>query len=540
MRNLQRFHVYHWLLAGFFVVAYLSGDDAGLGHAWLGYGLLLLLLFRLATVLTGSRGFPRLRPAAGAATGGWSAAIWGKGLIWSMLLAFGLLLVTGVLMVDNAAVVDAGLQRVLPAAMATSISQLLAGWPQWDAAQWHEQIASLSLVLIALHIGWLLCFRLPMVRWMLGLASHGKAAPDQAAGHALPQPVPYRLTVSRLQPETLDTLSIELALPAALQPLFCFQPGQFVSIGVEVDGACLWRCYSITSQPGESTLSITVKRVPGGKVSGYLHDAMQVGMTLLVLPPAGSFRPRSPAADLLLLAGGSGITPLYAILRHALQQGSGRVRLVYVSQQSDSVIFGPALAALQARYPDRLSFALHLSASQGRLDAAGLTTLLANGCHGEVLLCGPAGLLQLAQSCLMQLGVPASAIQQERFGPAAAPLADGGNAVSAQITLHGKQHAILLTRGSTLLNALEGQGVQPPSHCRAGVCGTCRCKVSHGRVSMQNNQVLTAEEVASGWALACQAEPLDSTLHVSFDEPVPAARAPTAVIRSVAWGKNKV
>jgi hypothetical protein len=72
--------------------------------------LLALLLFRLATVLTGSRGFPRLRPAAGAASRGWSAAIWGKGLIWSMLLAFGLLLVTGVLMVDNAAVVDAGLQ----------------------------------------------------------------------------------------------------------------------------------------------------------------------------------------------------------------------------------------------------------------------------------------------------------------------------------------------------------------------------------------------------------------------------------------------
>ena len=540
MRNLQRFHAYHWLLAGFFVLAYLSGDDAGLGHAWLGYGLLALLLFRLATVLTGSRGFPRLRPAAGGPTRGWSAAIWGKGLIWSMLLAFGLLLVTGVLMVDNAAVVDAGLQLVLPAATATSISQLLAAWPQWDAAQWHEQIASLSLVLIALHIGWLLCFRLPMARWMLGLASHVKAAPAQASGHASAQPAPYRLTVCRLQPETPDTLSIELALPAALQPHFCFQPGQFVSIGVEVDGVRLWRCYSITSQPGAATLSITVKRVPGGKVSSHLHDAMQVGMTLLVLPPAGSFRPRNPDADLLLLAGGSGITPLFAILRHALQQGRGRVRLIYLSQQSDSVIFGAALTALQARYPERLSLTLHLSASQGRLQAAGLTTLLAGWCHAEVLLCGPEGLLQMAQRCLLQLGVPATAIQQERFGPAAAPLADGGNAVAARITLHGKQHAILLTQGSTLLNALERQGVQPPSHCRAGVCGTCRCKVSHGRVSMRNNQVLTAEEVASGWALACQAQPLDHTLHVSFDEAVPAVSAPTSVIRSVAWGKNKV
>jgi 3-ketosteroid 9alpha-monooxygenase subunit B len=125
------------------------------------------------------------------------------------------------------------------------------------------------------------------------------------------------------------------------------------------------------------------------------------------------------------------------------------------------------------------------------------------------------------------------------FWPGRGAACRGGNAVAARITLHGKQHAILLTQGSTLLNALERQGVQPPSHCRAGVCGTCRCKVSHGRVSMRNNQVLTAEEVASGWALACQAQPLDSTLHVSFDEAVPAVSAPTSVIRSVAWEKTK-
>jgi ferredoxin-NADP reductase len=208
------------------------------------------------------------------------------------------------------------------------------------------------------------------------------------------------------------------------------------AIGVEVDGVRLWRCYSITSQPGAATLSITVKRVPGGKVSSHLHDAMQVGMTLLVLPPAGS-SVHATRMRIYCCWPEAVASPALCHPASCLAAGQGRVRLVYVSQQSDSVIFGAALAALQARYPERLSLTLHLTASQGRLQAAGLRARLAAAmtrfyCAGRRACCKWRNAACCSWVCVRH---PARA-----FWPPRRRLLRWQCGCSS-VTLHGKQHA---------------------------------------------------------------------------------------------------
>lgn len=517
MRKFTRFHWFHWSLAGLFVLAYLTGDDAGLAHAWLGYGLIALIIIRVAIVLMRINGFPRILPNA-TLRKGIAAEIWGKTLIWGMVAALILISLTGVLMVDNAALINAGLQLFIPPAQAESIGNLVAGLPQLKGEEIHEMVATLSLGLIALHVGWLMVYRRKMVWFLLG-GTH-TAKPAEPSRSAVQHD---NLSVCELRRETQDAITIVLALPAERRWRFQHQPGQHLTIGVDIHGMRHWRCYSITSLPGEATLAITVKRVAGGLVSNWLHEGLRVGMTVAALPPAGQFHPRMPAGDLLLLAGGSGITPLYSILRYVLSQSQGRVRLIYVSQQADNVIFRQQLASLQDRYAQRLVATLWITEDEGRIDADRLEILVRDWMHTEAFLCGPDGLMSMAQTCLTNLGMPPAALHRERFAVGRQAAGMDSRAASARVSLHGKQHAIVLDEGATLLHAMERQGLQAPSHCRAGMCGSCRCKVSEGRVAMRSNLVLSQEEVEAGWALACQAEAQTSVLTVSFDDTAGAA-----------------
>lgn len=516
MAAFNRFRLMHWLLAGFFVAVYLSGDDAELLHIWLGYGLVALLVLRLLIAPLRLRGFPRLAPSQ-ADHRKFSLAAVGKWLTFGVLGSFGLASLIGLGMVDNGDVL-AALPGVSPHLFGAASDIDFVAW-LGDAEEVHEFFANLALWLIGLHIGYVLLFRTKSVWPMLrGLPKSGPASAPASAQSGASEFA--GLEVGGRQVESADACSFTLRVPADLQERFAARPGQFLTLKVPCAEPPLLRCYSLSQLPqvGEP-LRITVKRVAGGRASNWLFDHLQPGDHIEVLPPAGVFVPRDLTGDLLLLGAGSGITPLMAILQAALAQGQGRVCLFYANRDAGSVIFADELKGLQRRYPQRLQLRYWFDASQGVPEADAIAGEIADWREAECFICGPQPFMDGARAALLGLGVIEQRIRLERF--AAQPVsplraAKASRPSRLRVTLNGRRHELDVQRGEMLLEAMEQAGLQPPNACRSGVCAACKCRVVSGSVTMRSNQALSEQQVRQGWVLACQAEPSSVELQVEY------------------------
>ncbi len=533
----NRFRLFHWLLAGFFLGAYLSGDDAETLHIWLGYGLVALLVWRLLIVPLRLRGFPQLLPPKGQRSKPGLSSV-GKWLTVGALGSFAIASVVGLGMVDNGDVL-AALPGVGPDVFGAASDIDFIGW-MGDAEEVHEFFANLGLWLIGLHVGYVLLFRRKSVWPMLrgvpksGPASTAPSASASASASAAapaatavatslassPTPVAgefTRLRIASRQAETADSCSFILHVPAAQRARFAAQPGQFLTLKVPGAEPVLLRCYSLSQRPqADGALRITIKRVPGGRASNWLLDNLQAGDCIEALPPAGVFVPRNLDDDLLLLGAGSGITPLMAILQAALVEGSGRVCLFYASRDAASLIFAEELAELAVRYPERLQLRIWLDAEQGVPSGRAIAERIAGWSAADAFVCGPQPFMDAASAALVELGVDASRIHLERFAAAVPTVAPGGRRSRLRVALDGRRHELDVPRGEVLLEATEHAGLQPPSACRSGVCAACKCRVVEGSVSMRSNQVLSESEVRQGWTLACQAEPRSAELQVEY------------------------
>ncbi|ANF25728.1 2Fe-2S iron-sulfur cluster-binding protein [Stutzerimonas stutzeri] len=527
MAAFNRFRLFHWLLAGFFLAVYLTGDDAESLHLWLGYGLLVLLVWRLLIVPLRLRGFPKLLPPKGQRRMPGLSAI-GKWLTVGALCSFAIASLVGLGMVDNGDVL-AALPGVGPEVFGAASDIDFVGW-MGDAEEVHEFFANLGLGLIGLHVGYVLLFRRKTVWPMLrGVSASGPtstststATPTSGMTSLSASPAPAtgeftRLRIASRQAETADSYSFTLQVPAAQRARFAARPGQFLTLKVRCGEEPLLRCYSLSQRPeGNAALRITIKRVPGGRASNWLLDNLQVGDCIEALPPAGVFVPRSLDCDLLLLGAGSGITPLMAILQAALVEGNGRVCLFYASRDAASLIFAEELTELSARHPERLQLRIWLDAEQGVPNGPAIAAKIAGWPAAEAYICGPQPFMDAASSALSELGVEAARIHLERFGAAAPVATPGGKRSRLRVALDGRRHELDVLRGEVLLEAMEQAGLQPPSACRSGVCAACKCRVVEGSVSMRSNQVLSESEVRQGWVLACQAEPRSAELQVEY------------------------
>lgn len=238
-------------------------------------------------------------------------------------------------------------------------------------------------------------------------------------------PRPRELTVLDVVAETAEAHSISFGVPddlpddrpGAAAAAFAYAPGQFLTFAVpsEQTGVAA-RCYSLSSSPYDGgPLTVTVKRTATGYASHWMCDHLRPGDRIQVLPPAGIFTPRDLDADLLLLAGGSGITPVMSILRTALAVGGRRVVLLYANRDQESVIFARELAALAALHPDRLLVVHWLESVQGLPGQAQLTSFAARFAAYDAFVCGPAPFMKLAVAGLKELGFPRERRHQEKF-----------------------------------------------------------------------------------------------------------------------------
>ncbi len=333
----------------------------------------------------------------------------------------------------------------------------------------------------------------------------------------------YQVPVAEVTAETGQACSIVFAVPAELAQVFAYRPGQFLTLRVPAPGGgSVARCYSLCSSPvaGEPP-RIAVKRMASGLASNWIADNARPGTVLDVLPPAGTFTPRSLEADFLLLAGGSGITPVMSILKSALGAGRGRVVLIYANADERSVIFARELRELQAAFPRKLAVIHWLDAVSGAPSPAGLRELARPYASFEAFVCGPDPYMAAVRQALAELGVPAKRTHVERFlslaeNPFEATLVAGGIEASLEVELDDEVHKLDWPSGERMLDVMIEAGLDAPYSCREGVCGACACRLVDGEVEMAHNEVLEETDLADGYILTCQAVARTTAVSVSY------------------------
>jgi ring-1,2-phenylacetyl-CoA epoxidase subunit PaaE len=350
-----------------------------------------------------------------------------------------------------------------------------------------------------------------------------------------------RATIAEVRPDTDSAIRVRLALPPSDRPRFAFRPGQHVTLRRVVDGEELRRTYSLCSSPDEADLSVTIKRLPGGRFSGHACDTFRAGQSIDLLPPSGSFvlppcddRPRLCVG----LAAGSGITPIYAMLRHLLEhEPHGRFVLLYGNRDARAILLREALADLKDRHVERLTVTHLLSRSDeddgaplsGRIDrervVRWLPRVVAPGSVDHAFVCGPGSMIRAAADGLAELGIARERIHSERFHPEDAPPswrpdepeARAGAPVELVVKLDGIRHTVAMRPGQTVIDAALQAGVGVPYSCRAGMCCTCRGRLLEGEVAMAANYSLEASEIERGFVLTCQARASSGRVVIDYD-----------------------
>jgi 3-ketosteroid 9alpha-monooxygenase subunit B len=335
----------------------------------------------------------------------------------------------------------------------------------------------------------------------------------------------HKVRVARVQAETHDAATFVLALEPDQRSLFSYQPGQFCTVRVRIGDEEHLRCYSMSSSPAtDRDMALTVKRVPGGRVSNWLIDQVREGDLLELSPPAGSFCPRGGDRPIVAFCGGSGITPVMSIIRAELHSGRRPVRLLYANRDRSSVIFAGALKQLAAEHPDRFELRFHHDEDSGLVKGAEIREFLAGQTDIDAYVCGPAAFMDLVETALIETGVDPHRIEVERFDRPIAGHADPGSIPSrgkapetVTIIFEGTTHLIPYQVGDSLLATARRGGLAAPFSCEAGNCATCMARVVRGSAEMRVNDALTDDEVAAGWVLTCQAVPVTAELTVEYE-----------------------
>jgi ring-1,2-phenylacetyl-CoA epoxidase subunit PaaE len=356
----------------------------------------------------------------------------------------------------------------------------------------------------------------------------------------------HSLQIAAVRRETAEAISVVFRIPEALRDTFAWKPGQHLTLKTVLEGEEQRRTYSICSGPEDGSPRIAIKRVPGGRFSIWANDTLAAGQWMDVLPPAGRFI--LPEGDggprhILAFAAGAGITPIIAMVKHALErEREASVTLLYGNRTPQSILFSDELEDLKDRYLGRFTLLHCLSRSEeggpplleGRITGEKVKSLVPKLLRlddiAHVFLCGPGSMIKETRNALMSMGLPRDRIHHEFFAagggayrqpPPAAGLAAGaatqaGSEVVA--VLDGVRHSFLVPPGGHVVDAALAAGVRVPFSCRGGMCCTCRARLVEGAADMTINYSLEPWEIERGFILTCQAVPKSQRLVVDYDQ----------------------
>jgi 3-phenylpropionate/trans-cinnamate dioxygenase ferredoxin reductase subunit len=337
------------------------------------------------------------------------------------------------------------------------------------------------------------------------------------------------LVCCHVRQETHDVKSFFFRSPQGRT--FSFEPGQFVTLELDIDGEAVNRCYTISSSPARPhTISITVKRVPGGKVSNWLHDNLKAGSRVSVLGPSGEFscalHPRRPY---LFLSAGSGVTPLMSMTRALTDLAiADDIVFVHSARTPKDIIFRHELNTLTYTHPGVRQIQI-CQKRDGELEWPGLTGFLDRSVlerevpdfrERTVFCCGPAPYMAAVRALLTDAGFDMGHYHEESFNlgeltaasPAEAPPVEcapaSGEGVGVKVRFARTGDEITVAPGQTVLAAAQAHGLRLPASCSQGLCGTCKSKLVEGQVDMQHGGGIRKREIDQGMFLPCCSKPL--------------------------------
>ena len=347
----------------------------------------------------------------------------------------------------------------------------------------------------------------------------------------------YKLPVKEVKQETKNAVSIVFDIPKELQKEFSFIPGQYITIKKELSGKEVRRAYSICSSKKSNTIRIGVKAVNKGLFSVFATSNLIKGDILEVSPPEGRFilNPNKNKNYLAFVAG-SGITPVLSMLKSVLESdNNNKFVLVYGNKTPDEVMFKNDIDHLKVNYPDQLfvyytySKVNNENALFGRIDISTVNYIIKNKHKGtdfdEFFLCGPESMIDTVKTDLLNKGITDQNIHFELFSTkveetdTSADVSDGkldGETVIT-IVLDDEEETFSMKKETSILEAALTKGLDAPYSCQGGICSTCLAQVIEGKALMDNNSILSDEEVEEGLILTCQAHPITDKITIDYD-----------------------
>ena len=347
----------------------------------------------------------------------------------------------------------------------------------------------------------------------------------------------FNATVREVVKVTSDAVNIVFDNPGGD---FIYEPGQFITIILTIDGKKVRRAYSLCTTPGVDEFpAVTVKRVEGGLMSNYVNDNVKAGDVIEIMEPMGMFTlpyERESERHIVLLGGGSGITPLISIMKGVIsREPKSLVSLVYANRNEDSIIFKNELEAIANENSDRVKVIHSLDEPKGSWD--GHSGLLSNdklkGMLGELpkqddaqtvyFTCGPEPLMNIVFDTLNEMGVPDERKNKESFvagstSPAEIIDADeaSGDPKQVKLILDGTEHSFEVAPGKPILEAALEADIDMPYSCQSGLCTACRGKCLSGKVTVEDADGLSKDEIDEGYVLTCIGKPLTDDVVVEI------------------------
>jgi ring-1,2-phenylacetyl-CoA epoxidase subunit PaaE len=345
-----------------------------------------------------------------------------------------------------------------------------------------------------------------------------------------------KLRVKAVVQETAEARTYVLENTEGPPPVY--QSGQFLTLLLQHAGKEVRRSYSLVSAPGiDPDLAITIKRVINGEISRHLLSTLRVGDIIHALYPAGRFTLETNAQnqrDIFLIGGGSGITPLFSLLKTILRtEPSSHITLINSNKNRDTALFWDQLQELERQYPRQLT-GIHLFSDpspewkhyRGRLENSLLEKLVNENLvyrsnQAEFLICGPSTLMRMARITLIFMGFPQEAIHKENFItdlPATVPVQALDDGITRRVNLwyRGQEYHLEVPPHQTILQTALNAGITLPYSCRAGMCANCAGICTQGSVHMTINEVLTSRDLAKGWVLTCVGYPQTEEVTITF------------------------
>ena len=332
----------------------------------------------------------------------------------------------------------------------------------------------------------------------------------------------HSLSIHSTRIEARDTLVVRFEVPEHLREVFHFTQGQYLTFRTNIENEEVRRSYSICSAVQDGVLEVAIKKISDGLFSNWATQHLQAGVAIDVMPPMGKF-----------------FTPIYSIIKTTLlTEPESRFTLVYGNRASSTMIFRTALSDLKDQYIDRFNFINVMTREQqdaelfnGRINAEKCTTLCQQWINLNnidlIFICGPEQMTQEVSATLIKLGVEKSQIKTELFGTNVVTKNRRAESVRTQsdsqcdvtVVLDGRQFTFSMEKDKqSVLEAGLNQGLDLRYSCKGGVCSTCRCKVTEGKVDMDMNYALEDYEIARGFVLSCQSFPATNTLTIDFDQ----------------------